>query len=564
MTSITKEIKATNGQRFIVYKKLGQGGMGAAYAAAVCENGARIGLKMVPAYNPKDPDDLERAIENAKSLREEAKNLSKIRAKCADYFLCTEELVQAESNPLPIDDPNNPDIYLIMEYILGMDLNKYTARNPLKTGNGLVGRDERDDLAIQLVKGLNAMHEQGVAHQDIKEPNIMWDLSSDKARFIDFGTGMRKSVSSSEWEWGGYMGTFYTSSPEFNDPSFDTTDPIDYPSNYPVKRLDEDDMDKIWAGYTKGPYNLASSAWKTAVAHDIWSIGVILLNWYGFDNIQLRFPVLDSTGADTGETVPFSHLSQAAIDSLIDKNVNKLKNRFGNNLLHLLLEKNPHTRLENWLYAMQLVDAHISVYWQTDTYKRTLIAPALAAEPSFNEARIMCYKTQPKTTAPAATQSPSKVNVAPAAATRRRSSGKVNVAPAAAKRKRSSTGTVKKSSGRVSGYNLYTKNLHAQNKRIDFKTSAAMWKALSAAEKDQWNRNAVEQNKTKGAASAPVKVAPMKSGAGTGAVKLLEQDIRDTYTLEDVLLLANEYGFDTSDSLEKMIRRIAIRHSKKL
>lgn len=74
--------------------------------------------------------------------------------------------------------------------------------------------------------------------------------------------------------------------------------------------------------------------------------------------------------------------------------------------------------------------------------------------------------------------------------------------------KRASSGGAKKSgaTGRVSGYNLFSKNLRVESKGIDFKEAGAKWKVLNAAQKADWNRKAAEQNKrsTTVVAAAPV------------------------------------------------------------
>ena len=56
--------------------------------------------------------------------------------------------------------------------------------------------EQRPEMALHLIggaiKGLAAMHEQGVAHMDIKVDNMMYDKISNEAKLIDFGLAATK------------------------------------------------------------------------------------------------------------------------------------------------------------------------------------------------------------------------------------------------------------------------------------------------------------------------------------------------------------------------------------
>jgi serine/threonine protein kinase len=69
--------------------------------------------------------------------------------------------------------------YIVMEYIEGVDIRRLLRERPLAIG-------EAFDIAIQVARGLQAIHEVGVVHRDLKTPNIMRGRSGG-VRVMDFG-----------------------------------------------------------------------------------------------------------------------------------------------------------------------------------------------------------------------------------------------------------------------------------------------------------------------------------------------------------------------------------------
>lgn len=49
---------------------------------------------------------------------------------------------------------------------------------------------------------------------------------------------------------------------------------------------------------------------------------------------------------------------------------------------------------------------------------------------------------------------------------------------------------------RVSGYNLFFKHLHSSDKSIDFKQAGEQWKAMTDAQRAEWNNKAASANAT--------------------------------------------------------------------
>src|SRR5688572_25619376 len=72
-----------------------------------------------------------------------------------------------------------------MEYIEGVDL-KHLIRK-----KGVFPPAEAFDMAIQVSEGLQAVHDAGIIHRDLKTPNIMRDADG-VARLMDFGIAKRK------------------------------------------------------------------------------------------------------------------------------------------------------------------------------------------------------------------------------------------------------------------------------------------------------------------------------------------------------------------------------------
>jgi serine/threonine protein kinase/HEAT repeat protein/Tfp pilus assembly protein PilZ len=74
--------------------------------------------------------------------------------------------------------------YVSMEFVDGVDLRRRIAEK------GSMGWDEAFEVAIQISKGLQAIHDVGIVHRDLKTSNVMLD-SRGIVRLIDFGAAKR-------------------------------------------------------------------------------------------------------------------------------------------------------------------------------------------------------------------------------------------------------------------------------------------------------------------------------------------------------------------------------------
>ena len=125
---------------------LGAGGMGEVYLAQdTSELGRNVALKIVPAEVAKDKDRLQRFTQEARTVS----NLNH------PNILTVYEFGQTDSSS-----------FIAAEYIDGVTLREHLSGRRLKLIDIL-------DLGIQIVAALNAAHEAGVTHSDLKQENVM-------------------------------------------------------------------------------------------------------------------------------------------------------------------------------------------------------------------------------------------------------------------------------------------------------------------------------------------------------------------------------------------------------
>jgi serine/threonine-protein kinase len=76
--------------------------------------------------------------------------------------------------------------YYVMEYVDGIQLEKYVKKyGPLDTKKALA-------IFIEICKGIEAIHDQGYLHGDIKPENIIINEEDEKIKIIDFGGSFKK------------------------------------------------------------------------------------------------------------------------------------------------------------------------------------------------------------------------------------------------------------------------------------------------------------------------------------------------------------------------------------
>lgn len=145
--------------RYEILGHLGRGGMGTVYKANDRELDELVAVKVLRA-------DLAQSSDAAKRFRSEIKLARKVRHEnvCGIHEYGQQGHLR----------------YIVMEFIDGVDLKQ------LLRQRGRFGADEAYEVAIQVAAGLQAIHNVGIVHRDLKTPNIMRDAQG-HIRLMDFG-----------------------------------------------------------------------------------------------------------------------------------------------------------------------------------------------------------------------------------------------------------------------------------------------------------------------------------------------------------------------------------------
>ena len=150
--------------RYEILGPLGHGGMGVVYKARDRSLDEVVAIKVLRpdfAQDPRMADRFKSEIRLARRVRH--RNLCAIHDYGEDQGL----------------------FYISMEYLEGVDL-KHMLRE-----RGALPAAEAYEMAIQIAEGLQAVHEAGIIHRDLKTPNIMRDAGG-VARLMDFGIAKRE------------------------------------------------------------------------------------------------------------------------------------------------------------------------------------------------------------------------------------------------------------------------------------------------------------------------------------------------------------------------------------
>jgi serine/threonine protein kinase len=190
--------------RYEVLSPLGKGGMGMVYKAHDRMLEETVAIKVLRA-------EFANTGEMAKRFRHEIKLARKVshRNVCRIHEYGEDGSVR----------------YISMEYVEGTDI-KQLARDK----GGYLGPEEAFDVAIQTADGLQAIHDVGIIHRDLKTSNIMRDLSG-RVRLMDFGIAKiggadRSTGGGGLTSTGQIMGT-----PEYMSPEQCLGDKIDHRSD---------------------------------------------------------------------------------------------------------------------------------------------------------------------------------------------------------------------------------------------------------------------------------------------------------------------------------------------
>ncbi len=147
---------------------LGAGGMGEVYRARDTRLGRDVAIKALPAEFSQDPERLAR-------FEREAKLLASLSHPNIASIFGLEEAAGAR--------------YLVLEFVEGEPLAASLA-------HGALPIDEALDVAKQIASGVEAAHENGVVHRDLKPGNVML-APSGGVKVLDFGLAKSGAADSS-------------------------------------------------------------------------------------------------------------------------------------------------------------------------------------------------------------------------------------------------------------------------------------------------------------------------------------------------------------------------------
>jgi eukaryotic-like serine/threonine-protein kinase len=147
--------------RFVISERLGTGGMGQVYGAEDTTLKRFVAIKrMAPQANSTDAD--------RKRLLKEAQRASALNHPNLGAIYDVVE--------------HAGELWLVMEYVEGETL-RHRLKQPIST-------DEFFAIATQCCEGLQAAHEKGIIHGDIKPENIMI-APGNRVKILDFGVARR-------------------------------------------------------------------------------------------------------------------------------------------------------------------------------------------------------------------------------------------------------------------------------------------------------------------------------------------------------------------------------------
>jgi serine/threonine-protein kinase len=145
--------------RYEIVDLIGRGGMGTVYRARDKVLGDKVAVKVLRA-------DLSRRPEMIRRFRSEMSLARKVRhPNVCRIYLAGEE---------------HGRLYLAMEFLEGSDL-----KSLMRHSRQGLPAESAFEIALQIASGLQALHDAGIVHRDVKPPNVMLDRKG-VAHVMDF------------------------------------------------------------------------------------------------------------------------------------------------------------------------------------------------------------------------------------------------------------------------------------------------------------------------------------------------------------------------------------------
>ncbi|HEY6559489.1 MAG TPA: serine/threonine-protein kinase [Polyangiaceae bacterium] len=187
-------IGKTLGGRFVIERLLGEGGMGAVYAAREITTSEAVALKVVHA-------------ELAARHKEHVARF--IQETLAAALVNHPNVVRSLG---AFDDDGRP--VLVLELLDGTSLDHVIRKGPLPIARAV-------EIALQASEGIGAAHAKGIVHRDLKPANVFLTEVADRLRVVvlDFGVALlqdplRDPADVRQTDHGVLLGTLDYMSPE--------------------------------------------------------------------------------------------------------------------------------------------------------------------------------------------------------------------------------------------------------------------------------------------------------------------------------------------------------------
>ena len=179
---------------YLIKEKVGQGGMGAVYKVHDPSLNRIVALKVILAGEEMTSSQVER-------FKREARAIAQIKHRNIVSVYHIEE---------------TPRHYFTMDFIHGQDLSSLLKKGPLNA-------EKAADICRKIASALQAAHNKGIIHRDLKSGNILMDTDLEP-HLTDFGLAKLETEEEQITRTGDMLGTPEYMAPEQIDPSVGEVD----------------------------------------------------------------------------------------------------------------------------------------------------------------------------------------------------------------------------------------------------------------------------------------------------------------------------------------------------